>query len=489
MERPRSGGKPGEPVTMALARLALGIRERGLTPAESHAATRGVLDWFAATIAGSVMEPARILEQALAGGDASADLPGSEPGGGASLVPSGRRLPARTAALINAAASHTAEMDDIYREGIYHPGSPTVAAALAVAEALHRSGADLLRAVAIGYEVGDRIAETVNPVHYRYWHTTGTVGTIGAAAATAALLDTDPAAFAHALATAATMGAGLQQAFRSDAMSKPLHAGHAAEAGVLAGLAAARGYTGALDVLEGASGLGAAMAGSPDWSAATASPGRPLGITQATVKNHSCCGHTFAAVDAALSLRAGGLRADQVESVEVRTYATAVEVAGIRDPATTFEAKFSAPYCVAAALVLGSVRLRAFEPAALADPRLRELAARVRLVPDAGMERDFPGRRRAVVTAVDSAGHEHVAKRDTRKGDPDDPLDDAELAGKFDDLSSPVLGPDRAARLAATIWNLASLPAVSQIGFAAGDEPARHEPAHHEPARGLRSAS
>jgi 2-methylcitrate dehydratase PrpD len=219
------------------------------------------------------------------------------------------------------------------------------------------------------------------------------------------------------------------------------------------------------------------MAGSPDWSAATASAGRPLAITRATVKNHSCCGHTFAAVDAALNLRASGLRAEQVASAEVRTYATAVEVAGITQPATAFEAKFSVAYCVAAALVLGSVRLRAFEPPALADPRLRELAARVRLVPDAEMERDFPGRRRAVVTAIDRDGTSHVAVRDTRKGDPDDPLDDAELADKFGDLSSPVLGAGRAAALAATIWDLASLPSAASISLADG-----------EPAPGERSA-
>ncbi|WP_432837974.1 MmgE/PrpD family protein [Dactylosporangium sp. CA-092794] len=445
---------PAGPVTVRLARLAQQVRSRGLTPSESHAATRAVLDWFGATIAGSATAPARILKQAVAH-DAS--------GGRARLVPGGRRLAARTAALINATASHTVEMDDIYREGIYHPGSPTVGAALALAEQLDRSGADLLRAVAIGYEVGDRIAETVNPTHYRYWHTTGTIGAIGAAAAAAELLELDAERFAHALATASTMGAGLQQAFRSDAMSKPLHAGHAAETGVLAGLAAQHGYTGALDVLDGESGLGAAMAGSPDWSTTAAHPDAPLKITQATVKNHSCCGHTFAAVDAALRLRTEGLRADQVDSIEVRTYGTAVKVAGIEDPRTDFEAKFSTAYCVAAALVLGSVRLRAFEPPALADPRVRALAARVRLVPDAEMEHDFPGRRRAVVRVVDHAGDTRVSARDTRKGDPDDPLDDAELADKFHDLASPVLGDRAAAQLVAQLWALSTLSRLSDL--------------------------
>jgi len=435
-----------------LAELAVALRERTLTAAESRAATRAVLDWFGATIAGSDLDPARILRAAL--------LADGE-GGTARLIPDGQTAPLRTAALINATASHTAELDDIFREGIYHPGSPTVGAALALAQHLGASGRDFLRAVAIGYEVGDRIAQTVNPVHYTYWHTTGTVGTIGAAAAAADLLGLDQTRFAHALATATTMGAGLQQAFRSDAMSKPLHAGHAAEAGLLAALAASQGYTGALDVLEGPAGFGAAMASSPDWAQAVAGPGRPLGITTATVKNHSCCGHTFAAVDAGLELRAAGLAAADIESVEVRTGITAAKVAGNVHPRTAFEAKFSVSYCVAAALVLGSVRLRAFEPRALSDPVLASVERLVTVIPDAEMERVFPAQRRAIVTVTDRGGRRHESVRDTRKGDPDDPLTDAELAAKFEDLSEPVLGAGRSARLAERLWQLdelASLP-------------------------------
>jgi 2-methylcitrate dehydratase PrpD len=438
-----------------LAELAVTIRTRGLSPLDRQAATRATVDWFGATIAGSVMDPARILVRALA----------TETGGHSGLVPaSDLRLPARVAALINATASHTAEMDDIYREGIYHPGSPTVGAALALAQELDVSGERMLRAIAVGYEIGDRIAETVNPNHYRFWHTTGTVGTIGAAAAGADLLELDEGRTAHAMATAVTMAAGLQQAFRSDAMSKPLHAGHAAEAGLLAARAAAEGLTGALDVLDGDAGFGAAMAGDPGWAEIAADPDRQLGINRATVKNHSCCGHTFAAVDAALRLRAEGLRAEDVDALTIRTYITATKVAGNPDPTTAFEAKFSTAYCVAAALVLGSVRLRAFEPDALQDPLIRSVAARVILEGDASMESEFPGRRRATVTVRDRSGREWAAMRDTRKGDPDDPLTEAELADKFVDLAEPVIGAERTSTLSGQLWRVAELSSMRDVG-------------------------
>jgi 2-methylcitrate dehydratase PrpD len=440
-------------VLRRFAEFAVAQRDRGLDADVQQAANRAVVDWFAATVAGSVMDAAEIMRDTL--------LDGTD--GPARLVPGGERTSARTAALINATASHIAEMDDIFREGIYHPGSPTVGAVLAAAELTGASGADLLRAVAVGYEIGDRIAAAIQPAHYAYWHTTGTVGTIGAAAGVAELLRLDAERFAHALATATTMAAGLQQAFRSDAMSKPLHAGHAAEQGLLAAQLAANGFTGALDVLDGEAGFGNAMSDAPDWDAAVAALGTPWGITQPTVKNHSCCGHTFAAVDAALELRNQGVRADDVREIQVATYTMAVKVAGNPDPKTAFEAKFSTAYCVAAALELGSVRLRAFDDEALADPRIRDLVARTTVVAAPEYDAAFPGQRAARVTVVDGSGAEHEYVRTTRKGDPDDPLTDAELREKFDDLTVPVLGAAGAAELGMALWGLPELGDVRDL--------------------------
>lgn len=441
----------------ALAGGALALRRRGLDDGVRHSATRAVVDWFAATVAGSALGPAVALRSALL----------ADSGTGSRLVPDGTSTGRRAAALINGTASHTVEMDDIFRDGIYHPGSPTVAAALAVAEHRHASGAALLRAVTVGYEVGDRISAVVNPAHYRFWHTTGTIGTLGAAAAVADLLDLDEDGTAHALATATTMAAGLQQAFRSDSMSKPLHAGHAAEAGMLAALAAAHGFTGALDVLDGPVGFGAAMADHPDWAAAVAAMAGEPAITQATVKNHACCGHTFAAVDAALELRAQGLQAAEVAGITVETYTTATTVAGNPDPSTAFEAKFSTAYCVAAALVTGSVRLRTFEDAVLQDPDVRALTGRVALVADPAMDAAFPGRRSARVTVVCHDGRRLVAERHTRKGDPDDPLTDDELRHKFLDLTAAAMDRGAADRLHDALWSIGASADVTRLPLGA----------------------
>lgn len=435
-----------------IADYAVSERTTMLPDGVVHHAKRALLDWFAALLPGTREAAAAILRESLA----------EELGpGDAEIYGLGRRGPLRAAALVNGVTSHIVEFDDIFRDGLYHPGCPTVAAALAAAQAKDASGERLLRAIVVGYEISTRIALSVVPAHYRYWHTTGTVGTFGAAAAVGTVLGLDQSQMAHALATAATMAAGLQQAFRSDAMSKPLHAGHAAEAGALAAMLAAKGFTGALDVLEGEAGFGAALGGAPDWTKATDGLGRRYNITTMTSKNHGCCGHAFAAIDAALALRdRHGLAPDRLRRVRVGTYRTAVEVAGNADPRTAFEAKFSLPFVVATALVHGSVRLDAFGPERLADPTVRDLARRIVLEVDPGLDAQFPNRRAALVEIETTDGERLRHLQPTRKGDPEAPLSDAELEAKFFELASPVVGRVAAQALRDEIASLDRAPRV-----------------------------
>ena len=296
------------------AAFAISYRSQTIGADVMHHAKRAVIDWFAALLPGAVVAPATLLEKALS----------DELGRGKARLALGGAASARLAALINGSAAHTVEVDDIFRDGIYHPGAPTIAAALALAQARGCSGADFLRAVIIGYEISTRIGAAMGRNHYRYFHNTGTIGCFGAAAAAAELLNLDAMRFAHALATVATFSAALQQAFRMDSMSKPLHAGRAAEAGVLAALAAAEGVTGSLDVLEGAAGYGNALSHGnqgPNWSKSLATLGREFHITQMTFKNHACCGHTFAAIDGALALKASmGIRANDIKRIRVSAY-------------------------------------------------------------------------------------------------------------------------------------------------------------------------
>jgi len=404
-----------------------------------HHARRALIDWHAALYPGAVLPPATLLEKALA----------SELDRGTARLALGRKATARAAALINATAAHTAEVDDIFRDGIYHPGAPTIAAAFSLTESK-----DLLRAVVVGYEISTRIGAAMGRAHYKYWHNTGTIGCFGAAAAAAEALALDASRFAHALATVATFSAGLQQAFRMDSMSKPLHAGHAAEAGVLAALAAREGVTGSLDVMEGEAGYGRAMGAGPDWDKALATLGEDFHITRMTFKNHACCGHTFAAIDGALALKNRmQVKPAEIEDLEVATYRAGLEVAHYENPTTPAEARFSLKYVVATGLTHGSVRLAAFDQERIEDPATRALMKRIRVSLDPELDAAFPAQRAARV-AIQAGGRRAEHLQPTRIGDPDAPLSDAQLEDKYLELAAPVIGPERAKEELARLWAL-----------------------------------
>ena len=459
-----------------LSEFIVSLRAADLPPEVLHGARRCIIDWFAATIPGGIVPPATMLAEAF--GD-ELDR------GRAMLLPSGRRAAPGLAALINGAAAHVLEFDDIFRDAIYHPGAPVISAALAMAQSEGADGARFLGAVVAGYEISTRIGVAMLPAHYDFWHPTGTVGCLGAAAAAASILGLDPVRTAHALANAADMAAGLQQAFRSDSMAKPFHTGRAAECGTLVARAAACGVTGASGMLDGDRGFGAAMSRDVDWSKATEGLGTRYNITAMSQKNHACCGHVFAAVDATLALMAEvGLSAGEVARIAVGTYGTALEVAGFPDPRTAFEAKFSLAYCVSVAAVTGRVRLAAFAPERLADPAIRAMMKRVEIAVDPEADAGFPNHRIAVVEIETTDGTRHARRATTRKGDPDNPLSDEELADKYTELVAPVIGETAAAALLEHLWRIevagdvASLPlAWTGRGAGAGEDRrrARHE--------------
>jgi 2-methylcitrate dehydratase PrpD len=320
---------------------------------------------------------------------------------------------------------------------------------MAVAQSRSKDGTSLLRAIVVGYEISTRIGAAMGKAHYKHWHNTGTIGCFGAAAACSELLGLNAKQFAHALATVATFAAALQQAFRMDSMSKPLHAGRAAEAGVTAALAAQAGVTGSLDCIEG---FGRAMGDGPDWEKALASLGRDWHITQMTFKNHACCGHTFAAIDGALELKKR-LALENIRSVKIGTYRAGLEVAHYEEPRTPAEGRFSLKYVVATALTHGSVRLAAFEPERLNDATTRALMKKVSVELDPQLDAAFPKQRAARVRIELANGKSEEWLQPTRKGDPDMPLSDAELDAKFLELVGPVLGTSAKARLE-RLWRL-----------------------------------
>lgn len=448
-----------------IADYATAERTRALPHDAIHWAKRAIIDWAAATAPGSIVMPATALVRALA-----EDVGRGE----ARLFPSGTKATTRAAAVINGAASHAVEFDDIFRDAIYHPATPVVSAAMAIADAADADGDQLLRAVISGYEVSTRIALVMGRAHYRYWHNTATNGSFGAAVAAGSLLGLDRDGFANAIGLAGTMAAGLQQAFRSDSDAKPMHGAHAAESGLLCAQSAAAGVRGVLDILEGEVGYGAAMSENCDWSIATEGLGADYNITRMTTKNHGCCGHAFASIDAALAIKEQhGVTAADVKSIHLDAYSATVDICSGTDHRTPFEGKFSVPYLVATAFTHGSVRLDAFSEARLNDPATAALARKVSLSLDKEIDATFPHQRAARITVETTDGRTLTHFQPNRKGDPEMPLSDDELSAKYTELAAPVMGAGAAARLLDALWALESAPSVRRLPIAVEPAAAR----------------
>jgi 2-methylcitrate dehydratase PrpD len=424
---------------LKLADLAAAWQTQPLNDGVRLAVRHATLDWFATTLPGTQRPPATLL---------AAGRLGAGPGNALCYV-DGQRTSPRSAAFINGTASHTVEFDDIFRDGGYHPGSPTIAAALAVAQNRDASREAFDRAVIGGYEAGCRLAMALQPSHYDFWHTTGTVGTIGAAVAAAMLLGCDSGGIAHAIAISSSFAGGHQQNLQGQSMVKAMHPGHAADAGLLAAFAAHAGATGALDSLDGPKGYAAATsAGSGNWSAAFEGAGEWTPIARMTVKIHGCCGHIFAALDGLEALQTEhGFGADDIAAIHVEGYGSTKSICDRPNPQSAQEARFSAQYCLSAQLILGGVRLDAFEPEALENTEIRAIMPRITVEHAEDLAAHYPRRRMARLTVQLTDGRELKHFQRSRRGDPDNPIEETELMAKFDELAGPVLAPDEAGRL------------------------------------------
>ncbi len=253
---------PATNLTELLAARAASLRWEDIPESARAVARQCLLDYLGVAIAGAGEPLVRLLfdEMRDAGG-----------AGQASVIGHAVVLPALSAALVNGAAAHALDYDDV---NVAIPGHPSVAilpGLLALAELERASGRELGAAFVAGYETACRIGAALQPGHYNLgFHATGTVGSIGAAAACARLLGLSAAATAAALGIAATQAAGLKAQFGT--MCKPFHAGKAAQNGLLAARLAARGFASRADIVECAQGFAATHSADFSPEAARSTP-------------------------------------------------------------------------------------------------------------------------------------------------------------------------------------------------------------------------
>lgn len=387
------------------------IADKPVSPHDLDRAALFVLDTLAGALAGSATRPGHLLLKW---------------GQGAGEHDAGRR------AFLVGAASHILEMDDLHRASVVHPGCAVVPAAWALAEKNGNDGRAMLKAVLWGYEAATRVGMAVGPAHYRIFHNTATCGPFGSAMAAAAGLGLSRGQAVDALGNAGTQAAGLWQFLDTGAMSKHLHAGRAAEAGVVAGELAALGFSGAPEILEGEKGFFVGLAPEGGAAMVLAEPDAPWQLHLTSIKPWPSCRHTHPAIDAAqevgAAVKARGAGQGDIEAVEVATYQAALNLCDRAEPKSVYEAKFSLQHTVAAALLGVALDLSAFGDEARAETaRLRR---QISLRADKALEAAYPAHWGARVTVRLKAGEEISAARRDARGDPELPMSHGEIVEK-----------------------------------------------------------
>ncbi|MGY0063699.1 MmgE/PrpD family protein [Streptomyces sp. LZ34] len=434
----------------ALARFTATTRFDDLPAAVVSKARHHLLDTLGAALAGADSTETTALLRMLTA---------TEPGADACVWGTGIALSPRGAALVNGVSAHALELDDA--GGCDHSGAVVVPAALAALAATPApvSGADLLTAVVVGYDVARRVLEACGgywPHNEAGWHSTGTCGPFGAAAAASVVLGLGVEQTAHALALAGSFSGGIWAFVHDGAMSKRLHAGRAAEAGVTSALLAAHGVTGPAQVFGDVWGgfLRTLAPTSADPAALTAGLGREWRISRCSLKPYASCRSTHSSIDAVGEiLDTHRLSADDVAGIHVRLDPAIHGMCGGTDVATLPAAQLSLPYAVAARIALGGAGLGAYDAENRRSPRVSSVLERIVLEVDPSMGRDTE----PVVTLTTRAGTVHQKQVTDPLGSATNPLDGHAVTAKFHELASRALPSARTEAVADAVGRLETL--------------------------------
>ena len=445
-----------------LARFALDLRREDIPKAVLVRAAHHVLDAVGIAFASSRYDFAHRTLTALRG------LAGE---GAVPVIGLPDRLPPRDAAVMNGLLCHGLDFDDTHLDSVVHPTAAAFPAALSAGMLAGASGEAVLLAYIVGVEAATRIgAAARGGFHAVGFHPTGVANAFGAALTAGRLLGCTARELRSAQGIAVSFASGTLEFLEDGAWNKRLHPGWAASSGITAAALARQGFQGTGKPYTGRFGLFRTHlgpdAGGVDPAALMTGLGERWEIARTSIKPFPACHFAHACVDAALVLYGQGLRADAVDSILAlvprEVVPTVCEPAEQkRRPNGSYEAQFSIPFLVAAALVRGRMTLAELEADALGDPEILALAARVSYAvdPDSPFPRSYSGEIRA--TARD--GREWRQREAVNRGAPDRLLNDAEIVAKFRANAALCLNNTDAARIEAAVLGLADAPDLREL--------------------------
>ena len=441
--------EPYAELTKTLASFVVSSNWEDIPEWVRHEAKRSLLNGFA-TALGGCRDIA--MERALA---TLAEFSGPARAG---LIGRPERFDMLTSAFLNAASMNVFDFDDTHPKTIIHPTAPIAPGLLGLAESRGMSGAELLHAFVLGVETECRIGNAVSPGHYkRGWHITATCGVFGAAAAAGKVLRLSPEEMVWAFGNASAHAAGLVETLGS--MAKSLGVGNAARSGILAALMAQRGVVGPDRPIEGERGFLRVTSDSPECSAIVDRLGETWEILRNTYKTYPCGVVLNPVIDASLEMRERpGFSPEQIEHVLVAGHSLLCERADRPDVEHGREAQVSAQHGVAVSLLRGTAGVADFSDAAVQDPEVRALRAKVDVVVDP----EIPvGAARVGIRFSD--GIELEAYVADARGGPERPLSDADLEEKLEQLAEHGCPSLDSAALIDAIWRIDRMPDAAVV--------------------------
>lgn len=445
--------------TRALAEYLHGMTYDGLGSHGVEVTKMCVEDFIGVAVAGSSKPASQIWRDYYAPQATAPEASAFQPGFG--------RYTVEQAAALNAVYGHVMDLDDVHNASITHLAVITVPAAIALGQQLHKSGKEVITAVAAGYEAGARIGDAITPSCYKYWHPTAVTGAFSSGVAAAKLLGLDVEQLVNCLGSAGSQAGGLWEFLATGSMSKTLHTANGNLCGLRAAKLAALGYTGAPTILEGERGFIRAVAPEFDLDCLTRGYGEGWKVEENSFKPYACCRHTHSANFCVEQILAENrIDPEEILSITDDTYSTAVQTTSNPYPENPYAAKFSVQFCIAAALILGDLSDKTFTMEYVNDPRIRGLMPKITARVDERLDREFradPNQWSHRLTIQMADGRIITRQVDYPIGDFKNPFDREMADRKFRLIAEETLGTECTAALVEKLHALETLEDVNQL--------------------------
>ena len=402
-----------------------GVWKTSIPAAVMARARRSLLDYLAVTCAGAEFQKDKLERY----------WEFAQPEDGRfRVIGTGKDLALKEAVFLNGLNSHALDFDDGTNSGIIHLGSPIFSLLIPLSQRYGIGVEEMLQAAVAGYEASYTMAVSIQPGHKGLgYHATGTCGTLGAAIAASYLLGFTEEERFQAFACACVAASGMLKVLDDGSELKPYNVAKTSLLALTALQLAKSGFKGHADPLGGR-GFFKMMTGKEDVDLKPVLLNGTYAIMKSYTKPYASCRYTHPAVEAAIHLR-DKVKPEDVTEIDIRTYDLAVAGHDHTEIPGSYSAKMSTPYATAAGLLYGKAGLQEFTEEAVRRPAIRDLARKIKVRSDDELSAVFPGIQAAIVT-IKTDDEEYTQRVDFPKGEPENPLSDAEFRSRYEGLMS-----------------------------------------------------